>query len=376
MTVEISGFCESRFQPLEDAFRANFEDGLEVGASLAMTHEGRVVVDLWAGYADWARTRPWEPDTIVPVYSATKVPLVFCFLILVDRGLVDLDAPVAAYWPEFAAGGKADVTVRQALSHQAGVPGFEPPVSFEALHDWEPMVGNIAAQTHWFEGQSRFCYHPTTYGFILGEIMRRVDGRRPSRFFREEIAQRAGIDFQISLSSRDDCQRVAEMGYLVPPPETLFDPLTARIMASVGTGDWRTWERQSADISSINGYGNGRAIARLCAIGALRGELDGIRYLSPEILEEAFKVQVHAKDLLFGPVNMGLGFGLHSEAFPAPTPTSAHWGGYGGALSLMDPATGISFGYAMNNLILVGGSMNEPRFHRMWDALGEVMSAR
>jgi CubicO group peptidase (beta-lactamase class C family) len=373
--VEIAGFCEPRFQPLKDALRANFDEGLEVGASLALTHEGRTVVDLWGGHADWGRTLPWERDTIVQVYSVTKVPTVFSFLMLVGRGLVDLDTPVAAYWPEFAAGGKAHVTVRQALSHRAGVPGFVPPVTFETLHDWEATVGNIAEQAHWFDGEDRFCYHATTYGYILGEIMRRTDGRGPAQFFREEIAKKAGVDFHIGLRSRDDWRRVAQVGYLKPPQWGAdVDPVSMRVMSSVGDGDWGTWERTRAEIPATNGYTNARAIARLCAIGALHGELDGVRYVSPEIMDRALRVEVYSVDLLFGPLNMGLGFGLHSHGFPAPTPTAAHWGGFGGSLSLMDPATKVGFGYAMNNLILAEEYQGEARFHRIWSALGEVMS--
>jgi len=201
MSVELHGFCDPRFQPLKDAFAANFEDGLEVGAPVAMTHHGRPVVDLWAGHADFARTRAWEKDTIVLVFSSTKVPLALCMLKLIDEGRVELDAPVATYWPEFAAGGKDHVTVREAMSYRGGVPGFEPPIPFEALRDWRAMTANLAAQTHWFGGEARLCYHPVTHGFLLGEIIRRVDGRMPSQFFRETFAEPAG-DQHLSLWER------------------------------------------------------------------------------------------------------------------------------------------------------------------------------
>ena len=179
-----------------------------------MTHNGRPVVDLWAGHSDWARTQPWEKDTIVQLFSSTKIPLILSFLMLIDRGLVELDATVATYWPEFAQGGKDHVTVRDALTHQGGVPGFSPPIAFTDLHESECFAANLAAQDHWFSGERRVFYHFLTLGNLLGEIMRRVDGRLPSQFFREEVAEKAGIDLQMGLRDRADVGRLAEIGYL------------------------------------------------------------------------------------------------------------------------------------------------------------------
>jgi CubicO group peptidase (beta-lactamase class C family) len=374
VSVAIHGFCDERFAPLKEAFAANFDEGLEVGASLAAAHQGKPVVDLWAGHADWARTKPWQKDTIVQLFSATKIPLILSFLMLVDRGQVDLDATVATYWPEFAAGGKDRVTVRQAMTHRAGVPGFEPPVTFEEAHDWAAMAANIAAQDHWFAGEDRVLYHAFTYGNVLGEIMRRVDGRRPSQFFREEVAEKAGIDLQMGLRARDDIARCAEFGYLEPPGSLLMaDELYRRANESIGSGDWTTWERLSAELPASNGYGNGGSIARLCAILASGGELDGVRYLSKALIDEASTEQAFSKDEYLGEISFGLGFGLDSEAFPAPTPTAFHWGGYGGSLGVMDQATGLSFGYAMNNLVVGDGEdFGGPRLKRFFDAIRQV----
>jgi CubicO group peptidase (beta-lactamase class C family) len=191
MTVEISGFCDARFEPMGDAFKANFDDGHELGASLALTHRGKAVVDLWAGWADVDRKKPWKKDTIVQVFSTTKIMLIMSVLTLVDRGKLKLGLPVGHYWPEFAQGGKDKVTVRDFLTHQGGVPAFVPPVTFEDMHHWRRMTAHIAAQPHRFEGRKVLCYHPVTYGYVLGELIRRVAGRMPSRFFRQEIARRA-----------------------------------------------------------------------------------------------------------------------------------------------------------------------------------------
>src|SRR5665213_2654467 len=376
MAVEINGFCDERFLPLKDAFRANFENGLEVGASFAVTHRGKPVVDSWAGHADWNRTRVWEKDTIVLLYSTSKIPLIMSFLLLVDRGLVDLDVPVATYWPEFAAGGKSHVTVRDALTHRAGVPGFEPPVPFEALHDWDGITAHIAAEAHWFDSESVLCYHAITYGFVLGEIIRRVSGRGPSQFFREEIADKAGIDLQLGLRSQAERARLAQNGYLNPPGGMMTrHPLARRVTESVGQGDWTTWENQRSDVPASNGYGNARAVARLCTIGAMGGVLDGVHYLSQKTVDEASREQVFAEEPHVGWLRLGLGFGLHSDGFPAPTSTCFHWGGYGGSFGIMDQATGIGCGYAMNNLIVPEQDIaEEPRYWRMSKALGSVMA--
>jgi CubicO group peptidase (beta-lactamase class C family) len=380
--LELHGFCDPRFQPLKEAFVANFEDGVEVGASLAVTHHGRPVVDLWAGHTDFARTRAWEKDTIVLVFSSTKVPLILCMLKLIGDGRVDLDAPVATYWPEFAAGGKDRVTVREAMSYRGGVPGFEPPVPFEALRDWNAMTANLAAQTHWFGGESRLCYHPVTYGFLLGEIIRRVDGRMPSRFFRETFAEPAGIDFQMGLRSEAERARLAEYGFLKPPDEAFTNDLAHRAFYSHDGGalrgrraalaDWMAWEQSRAEIPAANGFANARAMARLCAIAACGGELDGARYLSKPIIDEASCEQVYAEDPFVSWASIGLGFFRSSPMFPVLTPSSFFGGGYGGSLAIMDQQTGVGFGYAMNNLIRP--IADDPRGMRFFEALTAVMT--
>ncbi|MBV9043484.1 MAG: beta-lactamase family protein [Alphaproteobacteria bacterium] len=375
MTVEIQGFCEPRFKALEEAFRANFEAGLEVGASVAATWKGRPVVDLWAGHRDAARTRPWEKDTIVQVRSLTKIATTLSFFMLIDRGLVDIDAPVARYWPEFAAGGKAHVTVREALTNRAGVPGFDPPITSRELADWGVATSNLANATHWFEGRPKMLYHGITYGLILGEIMRRVDGRKPSQFFREEIADRAHIDFQLPLRSESDLKRSAEIVFTQAPQGEHPDPLVRRLGQSIRTSDpdeMKTWEfLRHFEEPSAGGYSNGRALARMGAIAALGGTLDGIRYFSPKLSELAATEQAYEYDnYLASKVSMGLGcFGLASAKFQLPPPRSFHWGGAGGSLAMMDATTQLSFGYAMNRFMGVHGDARQLRF---WDALRAV----
>jgi CubicO group peptidase (beta-lactamase class C family) len=375
MAIEVRGFCDERFAPLKEAFVANFQDGFEVGASLALLRHGQPMVDVWAGHMDAAKTRPWGRDTIVPVASLTKIATATCLLILIDRGLVDLDATVASYWPEFAQGGKGHVTVREAMSHRSGVPGLDPPVSFEAQRDWQGFAERIAAEPHWFEGESRLCYHFSTYGLILGEIVRRIDGRRPAQFFREEVAQPAGIDFQIGLVSKAERARVAEPCFLGQPPLTWDDPLAARAASTIGPGDTQSWDHQRSERPSGGGYANARSIARLAGIFGNGGALDGDRYLSKAIVDEASREQVLALDPFFGQLSMGLGFGLDGDSFPAPTPTSFHWGGAGGHLLCADQESGIGFGYALNNLYLSADLLEHARFQRLWGALGDVIGS-
>jgi CubicO group peptidase (beta-lactamase class C family) len=371
VTIEVSGFCDERFLPFKDAFRANFEAGLELGSSLAVTHRGKMVVDIWGGHADRQKTQSWQENTIVNVFSTAKIPLILTTLMLIDRGLLALDEPVARYWPEFAAGGKGAVTVRDVLTHQAGVPGFDPPVTFEALHDWSTITAHIAAEKHWFDGRRVLCYHPTTYGFLLGELMRRVDGRRPGQFLREEVTKKIGADFQFGLTSKSDIPRVAGLQFQANPLPLPPESLTARVFNSIGPGSWATWERRSADIPSSNGYGNGRSIAQICSILALGGELDGTRYVSKRMLDHAVEEQVYAKDPAFGWMRLGLGLGLHSDLYPAATPTSFHWGGYGGSWGCMDPKIALSLGYTCNNLIVDLESL-DPRLKTFSDALTQL----
>lgn len=364
MTIDIQGFCDERFLPFKDAFAQNFEAGLELGASLAVTYRGKMVVDLRGGYANRKKTRPWQENTIVQVFSSTKVPTILSVLMLVDRGKLDLDKTVAHYWPEFGAGGKSEVTVRDVLTHQAGVPGFDPPVPFEALHDWAAITARIAAHKHWFEGRKVLCYHPVTFGFILGELLRRVDGRMPSQFFREEIASKIGADYQMVIRDEADVSRIASPQWdLSPKYREGAQSMSARVNESVGLGQWMGWERLSAEIPASNGYANGRSIAQTCAIIAMNGEVNGMQYLSPRIVEEAVSEQVYGEDPLLGTLRLGLGFGLDSPGLRAPTPTTAHWGGYGGSLTSADPKTGLSVGYACNNLI-VNMTALDPRLER------------
>jgi CubicO group peptidase (beta-lactamase class C family) len=355
--VEVHGFVKPGFEPVRDAFVANFEAGLEQGASVAVTHEGEFVVDLWAGAAD-DRGRSWEPDTIVNVYSTTKTMAAICVLVLADRGALELDAPVARYWPEFGANGKADVTVSHVMSHSSGLAGFDPPLeTAEILYDWEACVARLAAQAPWWEPGQHCGYHAITQGYLQGEIVRRVTGQSLGRFFAQEIAGPLGADFHIGLDPEHDA-RVAD---LVPPEAGIAaaalanpDSIAARTLLSAPiTGrEPRTRAWRGAEIPAAGGIGNARSVARVHAALACGGELDGVELMSEAGVARALEEQIRAKDLVLGvPIGFGNGFGLNHETMPiSPNPRAMFWGGWGGSLAIIDLDARASIAYVMNRM--------------------------
>jgi CubicO group peptidase (beta-lactamase class C family) len=371
---EIHGFCDERFRAIEEAFRANFEDGLEIGASLGVTWRGKMVVDLWGGWANPQKTRAWKKNTLVLVYSLTKLMVLMSVFRLVDRGQLGLDEPLCRYWPEFAQGGKDKVTLREFITHQGGVPAFVPPASFDVLIDWKRVTAHIAAQPHRFGGQKVLCYHPVTYGYVLGELVRRIDGRMPAQFFREVFARPARADFHMGLRSWLDLLRIAETTELQTPTAD-ENPLNAEIIGSArfSEGNPRSWKFLSANIPALLGFGNGRSVARLCAIYAMKGRLGWRRYLSQRMVAQIGEEQVYAEDLYIGMIRWGLGVGLDSKEFPAPSATSMHWGGAGGSWAMMDPATGVSVGYTPNNLQRMSDYQTDPRITRLIDTLKNLL---
>lgn len=356
--VEVKGYVEPGLEPVRDLFGANFDEGLELGASCAVTLDGSFVVDIWAGDADRAGTA-WQRDTLVNVFSVTKTMAAIPVLMLADRGVLDLDAPVASYWPEFAQNGKESITVAQVMSHSSGLPAFDPPIpDVEFLYDWDACCERLASQEPWWEPGTASGYHAITQGYLLGEIVRRVTGRTIGRFFREEIAEPLDADFHLSLEALQD-GRVAE---LIPPkgsiadnaPDQPPDSIAARTYASSpltgsepGTRAWR-----GAEIPAIAGTGNARSVARVHAMMACGGELDGVRIMSEAGVARACEEQVRGTDLVSGvPLVFGLGFALNSEATPiSPNDRALFWAGWGGSFAVIDLDARVSVAYAMNKM--------------------------
>ncbi len=381
--VEVNGMCDPRFRPVEDAFRENFENYGEVGASLAVMVDGRMVVDLWGGHMDAARTRPWERDTIVNVWSTTKGIVATCAHRLVDQRLLELDAPVAKYWPEFAQAGKEKLPVRYLLSHQAGLPAVREPLPIGSAFKWDVMTEALAKQESWWEPGTKHEYHAFTYGWLVGEVIRRITGTTVGTYFRKEIAEPLGLDFHIGLGAEHDA-RVAE---IIPPEmpqpgETNFvmemlrdtesmsfkaigNPLDLMNFANANTREWR-----AAEIPAANGHGNARAVARLYGALARGGELDGVRVLSQAAIDRAIVEQASGPDQVMGqPLRTALGFVLTSPEAPlGPNPRSFGHAGAGGSLGFGDLDARIGFGYAMNRM-LQRDSLFDPRWGAMIDAV-------
>jgi CubicO group peptidase (beta-lactamase class C family) len=354
----VKGQYDPRFSAVQEAFAQNFEAGLEVGASFAATLDGEFVVDIWAGYADTAGTRPWERDTIVNVYSTTKAMAAICTLMLVDRGQLDLDAPVALYWPEFAQAGKDKLPVRYLLSHTSGLAGFAEPVSTQDLYKWDYIVNLLAAQEPWWEPGTRSGYHSITFGFLLGELVRRITGKTLGTFFREEVALPLQADFHIGLPEEHD----SRVGELIPPPGPrrgeADDVEPGSVLARVNNNPplraeesrARAW--RAAELPAVNGHGNARSVARVAAALACGGELEGVRLLGLPTIEKVIEEQCYGTDLVIGmPIRWGLGFGITSKEISiGPNPRAFYWGGWGGSVIAVDLDARVSFSYVMNKM--------------------------
>jgi CubicO group peptidase (beta-lactamase class C family) len=356
----VEGFCTPRFEPLRQLFGELIESGQDLGASLAVTVDGEFTLDLWGGWADEARTRPWQRDTITCVFSTTKTMLALGALVLVERGQLDLDAPVARYWPEFAAAGKSGVLVRHILSHTSGLSGWEQPVTFEdTLHDWDKCTALLAAQEPWWTPGTASGYHSYTMGFLVGEVVRRVTGRRFGRFFAEEIAGPLGADFHIGLA-RSEFGRVSNV---VPWPQLDVtggaDPSSVayKTMTNGPPKDLRVFwgdAWRQADLPAANGHGNARSVARLQSLVANGGEVGGVRLLSPHIIARIFEVQADGRDLVIGaPLKTGIGYGLpQRETLPfIPQRHICLWGGAGGSFVIIDVDRRMTLAYVMNKMV-------------------------
>jgi CubicO group peptidase (beta-lactamase class C family) len=358
--MQVDGVVATEFEPVLDAFAQNFDERGEVGAAVSIYLDGRPVVDLWGGLADATNGVRWEEDTVVLVYSATKGVTATCANLLMQQGHLDPEARVASIWPEFAANGKGEVTVGQVMSHQTGLPYVEGEFSLEEVLAWEPMVDALAAQKPIWEPGTKHGYHMRTYGWLVGEIIRRADPQHRSvgTFWRDEIADGLGIDFWIGLPEQLE-PRVAR---LVPPKVDLRDALEpfgddlllTRVFSNPGghfnyDNMWNSRQLHAPELPSSNGIGSARGLARLYA--SCVGDVDGHRTLNESSVARAVAERACGKDeVLMVDSCYGLGYML-GNSFGAANPRTAFGhGGAGGSLSFADPATGLAFAYVMNDL--------------------------
>ncbi|MFE2508366.1 serine hydrolase domain-containing protein [Streptomyces naganishii] len=344
--TDIHGTYDDLFSAVPGALAALLDAG-DAGGSVAVFVDGEPVVDVWGGFADGGRTVPWRRDTITNVWSVTKTMTALCALILADRGALDLDAPVARYWPEFAAAGKEKVLVRHLLSHTAGLPEWDAPVTLEDLCDWQAATSALAAQAPRWEPGTDGGYHSLTQGFLVGEVVRRITGRSVGRFLAEEVTGPLGADFHMGLSPEHD-DRVAR---LVPPPGKddgyAASARGADAAPASGTGirvrdgNGMAWRR--AQIPAASGFGNARSVALVQSVMACGGTLNGVRLLSGAGTERARQVQFEGQDRVLGmPMRWGLGYGLFG--------TTYGWGGWGGSLLMIDPDSRMAVAYVTNQM--------------------------
>jgi CubicO group peptidase (beta-lactamase class C family) len=360
--MEIQGTCDERFSGVQEAFAGNFDeksDPTDVGASVAITVNGELVVDLWGGTVDTdaASWVPWERDTIVNVWSTTKTLSALCCLILADQGELDLYAPVAKVWPEFAANGKRDIAMRHVMSHTAGLSGWEEPITVEDLYDWDKVTSLLAAQAPWWEPGTASGYHLITQGYLEGEVVRRVTGQTIGEFAAKEVTGRLDADFFIGTGPEHD----ARVAHVIPPPP--MDPLV--VAPEPGSVVWRSfsnpaldaavsatipWRR--AEIPAAGGHANARGVALVHTPMACGGEANGVRLLSPKGIEPVFDEQSHGQDLVLPfVIRLGIGFGLPSPELPiSPSERACFWGGWGGSVALIDLDQRMSFAYMMNKM--------------------------
>ncbi len=358
----IDGFVAPGWDRVADAFAANFDHG-DVGAACCVYVDGEAVVDLVGGIADTEATRTWDAHTLALVFSTTKGATATCANLLIQRDQLDPDAPVAHYWPEFAVNGKGSVLVRHVLSHSAGLPVIEGDFTLDQALAWDPVVEQLARQAPRWEPGTAVGYHMRSYGWLVGELVRRIDGRALGTFFRGEIGTPLGLDWWVGLPEALE-PRVAR----IIPPDTSDDPEVRELMDAImapGTmmGDaltgpanlfhyddmWNTRALHACELPSSNGIASAHAVARMYA--ALVGDVDGVRVLESSSVEHATRMQIEGTDVVIGaPMRYGLGYSLGDALSSAAPATAFGHSGAGGSLGFADPARRLGFGYVMTKM--------------------------
>lgn len=349
----VQGTNSDQFAGVRHVLEDQLATGLDVGASVAVYHRGELVVDLWGGHVDEARTTPWQHDTIVNVWSTTKTMTFLVALMLADRGELDFYTPVSRYWPEFAANGKEDIEVRHLMSHTSGLSGWTEPLEPEDLADWERCTVALARQAPWWKPGTKSGYHAVTQGYLIGEVVRRITGTTIGQFLKSEITDVLGADFYIGLPESEEA-RVSPI--YAPPPIDLSvlasDSIAYRTYTcpplDPSSPQNRWW--RAAEIPAANGHGNARSVAMIQSIIANRGEFNGRRFFSASTSDLIFQSQSHGIDEVLGiESNFGMGYGLASTIAPMG-PRGCFWGGFGGSVIVMDQDVNLTVAYMMNQM--------------------------
>lgn len=360
-TADLEGQTAPGFEAVREAFAENFaREGAyqEVGAALAVFHRGRLVADLWGGFGDGARTRPWTRDTLINVWSATKGLTATAVAQLVDRGRVAYSTKVADLWPAFGQNGKAEITIGQVMSHQAGLPGFAEPTTIDDQFDWARCVARLERQAPAWPPGTASSYHAMTYGWLAGEIVRRVDGRRIGRYVAEEICDPLALDAFIGLPLSEDHRAAEQVAPKVEPDAIAVTQLPpAALMALVNpqqdplAPNRRAW--RAAEIPAANGHASAMGLARLYAALGASGTLDGVRILSPRGVAamSASAAEPTRQDMFLGFVDCwGYGVARNTPRIYGPNPRAFGHSGWGGAFGCADPDAQIAIGYVCNQM--------------------------
>jgi CubicO group peptidase (beta-lactamase class C family) len=367
--VNIDGEIAAGYEPIREAFQANFDQHGELGAAFCLYRGGQKVVDLWGGVANAETGEAWKHDTLQLVFSTTKGATAICALRLAERGELNLDAPVAEYWPEFKAEGKELMPVRWLLSHRSGLPIIDRKMTPAEALDWQTVTAALAAEHPVWEPGTAHGYHALTYGWLVGEVVRRVDGRSLGKFFADEVATPLGLDFWIGLPE-DQEPRVSRLTQAAPisvpegvdieslpqevreMAEVFLDPDSLSMRALNITDppiDWNAASTHRAEVPAANGICTARALAQMYA--ATIGDAGGARLLAAETVKAATETQSEGRDrILLFPTRFGLGFMLNSAFSPLLGPRSFGHAGAGGSLGFADPDAGVGFGYVMNQM--------------------------
>ncbi len=372
---KIEGTCDGRFVAVKDAFVENFAEFDEIGASVAVYFDGEPVVDMWGGFRDAARTKRWAKDTLCASFSVSKAFVSVMGHMLIDRGLLDIDKPVAHYWPEFAQNGKADVTVRDIFTHRAALAYVDAELKPGDIYDWETMTTALAASARHAPFGEEPTYLNLTYGYLLGEVIRRIDGRTIGPFLREEIAKPLGVDFAFGLSGA----QIARCAEIVPetPPAGAELPVPAdmdglmKSMRGLAEGDGRfnLDSFRKSEIGAGSGHGTARGVAKFFACLGAGGRLDGVRLMKTETRDRAIAYSGESVDAIFGAHNKyAVGFLLNNPPGAPMGPNSQAFGhpGAGGRIGFADPVSGLAFAY-LPNLMYWGAGLG-PRGTRLVEA--------
>lgn len=374
-STPVQGFADERFSALREAFQQHLDTAAELGASLAVVERGTLVLDLWGGWADQARTTPWAADTLTNVWSISKTMTSLTALVLVDRGLLDPDEPVGTYWPEFKAAGKEGVLVRHLLDHTSGVSGWDQPVTGEDILDVPTATARLAAQAPWWPPGTLSGYHLLDYGHLVGELVLRVTGRPLGEYFRTEIAEPLGADFWLGLPASQD----GRVSHVVPSPPSQLDlsqlppeSPARRTLGGPGLDASITWTRawKAAGIGAAGGHGNARSVAT--AQSVLTDGGGGL--LSPGTIDRVFAHHTDNVDLVLGvPLRFGLGYAVSNPASTPFVPEGrvAFWGGWGGSLVVNDVDRGFTFAYVMNRMSpgILGSSRSDAYLQALYGSL-------